>query len=211
MYLFIYLLNTYSPVNRTGSPQGFSQVHIKHKLNTITIQNIIKNKKHPHLYMQIMHTHTHTHTHVHAHTHTHTPACSCTSKHLHDKMTNTHTHKHNNSHATHMHKTITSGFVLNFEVSVALSLTQVRCQYLTKIKSFPYRRNTTKARRNSSAERYYKWRLCMRQVFYLSTSQPLFLKWAITGNSFSIAIYTLDVQALNLFIFVCTLCRPERG
>ena len=32
--LLIYLLKAYSPVNHTGSPQGFSQVQIKHKLNT---------------------------------------------------------------------------------------------------------------------------------------------------------------------------------
>ena len=34
MYV-IYLLMAYSPVNRTGLPQGFSQVQIAHKLNTI--------------------------------------------------------------------------------------------------------------------------------------------------------------------------------
>ena len=34
IYLFIYWRLT-SPVNRTGSPQGFSQVQISHKLNTI--------------------------------------------------------------------------------------------------------------------------------------------------------------------------------
>ena len=34
LYLFIYLFieGVYSPVNRTGSPQGFSQVQISHKL-----------------------------------------------------------------------------------------------------------------------------------------------------------------------------------
>ena len=35
IYLFIYLLKAYSPVSRTGSPQGFSQDQILHKLNTI--------------------------------------------------------------------------------------------------------------------------------------------------------------------------------
>ena len=29
----IYLLKAYSPVNRTWSPEGFSQVQISHKLN----------------------------------------------------------------------------------------------------------------------------------------------------------------------------------
>ena len=32
--LFIYLLKAYSPINRTQSPQGFSQAQISHKLNT---------------------------------------------------------------------------------------------------------------------------------------------------------------------------------
>ena len=44
---FIYLLKSYSPVNHTGSPQGFSQVQIPHKLNTIQNMHIIyTNVKH---------------------------------------------------------------------------------------------------------------------------------------------------------------------
>ena len=40
--VFIDLLKaySYSPVNRTGSPQGLSQVQISHKLNTIQIMHI---------------------------------------------------------------------------------------------------------------------------------------------------------------------------
>ena len=38
--LLIYLLKAYNPVNRTGSPQGFSQVQISHKLNTIQNMHI---------------------------------------------------------------------------------------------------------------------------------------------------------------------------
>ena len=37
IYLFIYLSRAYSPVNRTGSPQDFSLIHILHKLNTMQI------------------------------------------------------------------------------------------------------------------------------------------------------------------------------
>ena len=40
VHLFIYLLKAYSLVNRTGSPQGFSQVQISHKLNTIQNMHI---------------------------------------------------------------------------------------------------------------------------------------------------------------------------
>ena len=35
IYWLIDLLKAYSPVDRTGAPQGFSQVQISHKLNTI--------------------------------------------------------------------------------------------------------------------------------------------------------------------------------
>ena len=38
--LFIYLLMAYGPVNRSGSPQGFSRVQISHKLNTIQNMHI---------------------------------------------------------------------------------------------------------------------------------------------------------------------------
>ena len=34
-YLFMYLLKAYSPVNRIGSPKGFSLDQLLHKLNTI--------------------------------------------------------------------------------------------------------------------------------------------------------------------------------
>ena len=36
----IYLLKAHNPVNRTGSPQGFSQVQSSHKLNTIQNMHI---------------------------------------------------------------------------------------------------------------------------------------------------------------------------
>ena len=36
-----YLLKAYSPVNRTGSPQGCPQVQISHKLNTIQNMHIL--------------------------------------------------------------------------------------------------------------------------------------------------------------------------
>ena len=39
------LILFYSPANRTGSPQGFSQVQISHKLNTIQNIHIIINYK----------------------------------------------------------------------------------------------------------------------------------------------------------------------
>ena len=45
IYLFIDLLKaytytSYSPVNRTGSPRGFSQGQISHKLNTMQNMHI---------------------------------------------------------------------------------------------------------------------------------------------------------------------------
>ena len=40
--LFIYLLKTYSPVNRTGSPQGFSLNQILQKLNTLQSMHILQ-------------------------------------------------------------------------------------------------------------------------------------------------------------------------
>ena len=43
--LFIYLLNAYSLVSRTGSPQGFSQIQISHKMNTIQNMHSIYNRK----------------------------------------------------------------------------------------------------------------------------------------------------------------------
>ena len=39
-YYYYYLLKACSPVSRTGSPQGFSQVQISHKLNTIQNMHI---------------------------------------------------------------------------------------------------------------------------------------------------------------------------
>ena len=45
-HLFIYLLKAYSPVNRTGSPEDFSQVQILQKLNTIQNVHILQTKKH---------------------------------------------------------------------------------------------------------------------------------------------------------------------
>ena len=36
----IYLLKAYSPVHRTGSPQGFSKVQVSQKLNTIQNMHI---------------------------------------------------------------------------------------------------------------------------------------------------------------------------
>ena len=38
LYLFIYLLKAYSPVNRTGSPQGFSQIQILHMSHKKTFE-----------------------------------------------------------------------------------------------------------------------------------------------------------------------------
>ena len=47
IYLFIYLfIKAYSPVNRTGSPQGFSQVQILHKLNKKAINMHVHKNKH---------------------------------------------------------------------------------------------------------------------------------------------------------------------
>ena len=40
IYLFIYLIIEGLYVNRSGSPQGFSQVHISHKLKTIQNMHI---------------------------------------------------------------------------------------------------------------------------------------------------------------------------
>ena len=41
IYLFIEgLILSYSPINRTGSPQGFSQVQISYKLNTLQNMHI---------------------------------------------------------------------------------------------------------------------------------------------------------------------------
>ena len=40
--VLIYLLKAYSPVNHTGSPQGFSQVQILRKLNTMQNMHIIQ-------------------------------------------------------------------------------------------------------------------------------------------------------------------------
>ena len=48
IYLFIDLLKAYRPVNRTGSPQGFSQVQISHKLNTIQDYTLLKRKTYKH-------------------------------------------------------------------------------------------------------------------------------------------------------------------
>ena len=45
-YLFIYLLKSYSPVNCTGSPQGFSQVHISNKTYKTYILHKRKTYKH---------------------------------------------------------------------------------------------------------------------------------------------------------------------
>ena len=43
--LLIYLLKDFGPVNRIGLPQGFSQVQLSHKLNTVQNMHIIKKKK----------------------------------------------------------------------------------------------------------------------------------------------------------------------
>ena len=46
--VFIYLLKSYSPVNRTGSTRGFSQVQISHiKYNTKHAHYILKDKHNP--------------------------------------------------------------------------------------------------------------------------------------------------------------------
>ena len=42
-------LKVYSPVNRTGSPQGFSQIKISHKLNTIQNVHVIYKRKYQHI------------------------------------------------------------------------------------------------------------------------------------------------------------------
>ena len=39
-YYYYYLLKAYSPVNRTGSPQGFSLNQILQKLNTVQNMHI---------------------------------------------------------------------------------------------------------------------------------------------------------------------------
>ena len=41
-WAFIYLLKAYSPVNRSGSPQGFSLNQILHKLNTMQNMDILQ-------------------------------------------------------------------------------------------------------------------------------------------------------------------------
>ena len=50
----IYLSMAYSPVNHTGSPQGFSQVPISHKLNTLQNMHITINIKHTNIIRKLV-------------------------------------------------------------------------------------------------------------------------------------------------------------
>ena len=56
IYYYYYLLKAHSPVDRTGSPQGFSQVQMLHKFHTISIwrDNLAYNIKHAH-YTNVKH------------------------------------------------------------------------------------------------------------------------------------------------------------